>query len=91
MTRYIYHVSVHKQDALCPDVHAVTAFINDTMGCKFVTLDMVYNYFNRQRLSNKRIFGAQAGWEPNESLHRAPENLAQLSSAKSYESYWGKS
>ena len=38
MTRYIYHVSVHKQDALCPDVHAVTAFINDTMGCKFVTL-----------------------------------------------------
>eukprot|EP01048_Picozoa_sp_COSAG05_P037958 COSAG05_NODE_17997_length_315_cov_324.120370_1_plen_35_part_10 len=35
MTRYIYHVSVHKQDALCPDVHAVTAFINDTMGCKF--------------------------------------------------------
>ena len=50
MTRYIYHVSVHKQDALCPDVHAVTAFINDTMGCKFVTLDMVYNYFNLQRL-----------------------------------------
>ena len=59
MTRYIYHVSVHKQDALCPDVHAVTAFINDTMGCKFVTLDMVYNYFIRPRLSNKRIFGTQ--------------------------------
>ena len=60
MTRYIYHISVHKQDALCLDVHAVTAFINDTMGCKFVTLDMVYNYFIRPRLSNKRIFGAEA-------------------------------
>ena len=42
MTRYIYHVSVHNQDALCPDVHTVTAFINNTMGCEFVTLDMVY-------------------------------------------------
>ena len=41
MTRYIYHVSVHNQDALCPDVHTVTAFINNTMGCEFVTLDMV--------------------------------------------------
>ena len=60
MTRYIYHVSVHNQDALCPDVHTVTAFINNTMGCEFVTLDMVYNYFIRPRLSNKRIFGAQA-------------------------------
>ena len=30
MTRYIYHVSVHNQDALCPDVHTVTAFINNT-------------------------------------------------------------
>ena len=39
MTRYIYHVSVHNQDALCPDVHTVTAFINNTMGCEFVTLD----------------------------------------------------
>ena len=47
MTRYIYHVSVHNQDALCPDVHTVTAFINNTMGCEFVTLDMVYNYFIR--------------------------------------------
>ena len=60
MTRYIYHVSVHNQDALCPDVHTVTAFINNTMGCEFVTLDMVYNYFIRPRLSNKRIFGAEA-------------------------------
>ena len=25
MTLYIYHVSVHNQDALCPDVHTVTA------------------------------------------------------------------
>ena len=40
MTRYIYHVSVHNQDALCPDVHTVTAFINNTMGCEFVTLDI---------------------------------------------------
>ena len=60
MTRYIYHVSVHNQDALCPDVHTVTAFINNTMGCEFVTLDMVYNYFICPRLSNKRIFGAEA-------------------------------
>ena len=60
MTRYIYHVSVHNQDALCPDVHTVTAFINNRMGCEFVILDMVYNYFIRPRLSNKRIFGAEA-------------------------------
>ena len=74
MTRYIYHVSVHNQDALCPDVHTVTTFINNTMGCEFVTLDMVYNYFIRPRLSNKRIFGADGadraeGSEVRVSLH----------------------
>ena len=58
MTRYIYHVSVHNQDDLCPDVHTVTAF--NTVGCEFVTLDMVYNYFIRPRLSNNHIFGVEA-------------------------------
>ena len=41
-------------------VDGSAAFINNTMGCEFVTLDIVYNYFIRPRLSNKRIFGAEA-------------------------------
>ena len=37
-------------------VRDVVKFVNDTTGCDLLTVNMVYNLFNRPQKANKRLF-----------------------------------
>ena len=60
MIRYTYHVSVGNQHATCQDVNTVIVFVNSMIGCDLLSRNMVYNYFSRPHLANKRLFGTRA-------------------------------
>ena len=54
------HVSVGNQHATCQDVNTVIVFVNSMIGCDLLSRNMVYNYFSRPHLANKRLFGTRA-------------------------------
>ena len=57
MKRYTYFVSVGEKESKCPNVLSAVAFINETLGCDLVSSSMVFNYFTRPHVVNKKILG----------------------------------
>ena len=57
MKRYTYFVSLGDKRCESPNVSSAVKFINDTVGCELVSTSMVFNYFSRPEVVNKRLFG----------------------------------
>ena len=57
MKRYTYFVSLGEKQSECPNVSSAVKFINEAVGCDLVSDSMVFNYFSRPEVVNKKLFG----------------------------------
>jgi hypothetical protein len=57
MKRFTYSVAMRDKQCECLDVQSVVSFINSELGCDLVSSNMVFNYFCRPHVVNKKIFG----------------------------------
>lgn len=60
MKAFIYTVRVIGQESQVGNVSDVVELVNTAFNCNLLTTNMVYNYFNRPHVANKRIFGLNA-------------------------------
>jgi hypothetical protein len=76
MKRYTYSVLLGDKQCECPNVLSAVKFINEAIGCELVSTSMVFNYFSRPEVVNKKLFGQFI------KIHRIETKLVSSSSSE---------